>query len=83
DIPVEHTSGVKTDWFGYTIKPYATPYRLNRIALDSSELDEQTEIENSVLTTVPTRGAIVKANFVTRQGARALVHIVKNGKSLP
>ena len=83
DIPVEHTSGVKTDWFGYTIKPYATPYRLNRVALDSSELDEQTEIENSVLTTVPTRGAIVKANFVTRQGARALVRIVKNGKNLP
>lgn len=83
DIPVEHTSGVKTDWFGYTIKPNAMPYRLNRVALDSSKLDEQTEIENSVLTTVPTRGAIVKANFVTRQGVRALVHIVKNGKNLP
>lgn len=83
DIPVEHTSGVRTDWSGYTVKPYATPYRLNRISLDGSQLDEKTEIENSVITTVPTRGAFVKANFVTHHGSRALVHIVRNGKNLP
>lgn len=71
-IPLENGNGVRTDWRGYTIKPYATPYRENRVALDVSNLDNRTEIQNNVSRTVPTRGAIVLTRFETSTGIRAL-----------
>ncbi|MDQ5992364.1 fimbria/pilus outer membrane usher protein [Providencia stuartii] len=82
-IPIENASGVETDWRGYTIKPYLTPYRLNNITLDSSKLDDKTEIESGSVTLVPTRGALVHANFITRHGDRALIKLTKNGTVLP
>ncbi len=82
-VPLENGAGVKTDWRGYTVRPYATSYRENRVALDISKLDEQTEIDNAVNRVVPTRGAIVKADFKTRSGLRALLTLAYGGKPLP
>jgi outer membrane usher protein len=55
-VPVENGTGVRTDWRGYTIMPYASMYRENRIALDISKLDDHTDIDNAVSRIVPTRG---------------------------
>ncbi|WP_448868740.1 fimbria/pilus outer membrane usher protein [Enterobacter ludwigii] len=81
-VPVENSTGVRTDWRGYTIMPYASMYRENRIALDISKLDDHTDIDNAVSRTVPTRGALVRAKFNTRTGTRALVTLLHNGKPL-
>lgn len=82
-VPLENSAGVKTDWRGYTVRPYATSYRENRVAMDISKLDEQTEIDNAVNRVVPTRGAIVKADFKTRSGLRVLLTLTYNDKPLP
>ena len=83
NVPLEGSSGVTTDWRGYAIQPNAMTYRENRVALDVTQLDNQTEIDEPVTTMVPTKGAIVRADFQTKSGYRALILLVKHGKKLP
>lgn len=83
DVVVENETGVRTDWRGYAIKPYASVYRENRVALDTASLDDQTEIDNAVSRVVPTRGAVVRAAFKGYSGSRVLMTLTNKGKPLP
>ena len=84
NVPVQNATGVSTDWRGYTVLPYATTYRRNRVALNIDNLNDNTDIESSVMNVVPTQGAMVRADFVTHIGARALLTLKqKNGKPVP
>ncbi|AZI53723.1 fimbrial protein FimD (plasmid) [Pantoea agglomerans] len=82
-VAVENETGVRTDWRGYAIKPYASVYRENRIALDTASLDDHTDIDDAVSHVVPTRGAIVRASFKGHSGSRVLMTLINNGKPLP
>lgn len=82
-LPLENGNGIRTDSRGFAIQPYATPYRENRLALDVSQLDNHTELDNNVDHVVPTRGAIVRAGFKVVNGARALFTLTHDGKPLP
>ncbi|WP_312045734.1 fimbrial biogenesis usher protein [Erwinia sp.] len=82
-LPVENGTGIHTDWRGYTAVPYAGAYRENRVALDVSELDDHTDIDNAVTRVVPTRGAVVRASFIARTGIRGLLTLMHNGAPLP
>ncbi|ENZ7484586.1 fimbrial biogenesis usher protein [Klebsiella aerogenes] len=82
-VDIENDSGVKTDWRGYAVIPYATDYRQNRIALNTTSLDDHTDIDEAVTNVVPTKGALVRANFKARVGVRALLKLTHNGKPLP
>jgi outer membrane usher protein FimD/PapC len=81
-VRVENESGVKTDARGYAIVPYATVYRRNRIALDVNSLDMHTDLEGNVQSVVPTDGAIVRAEYKTHVGIRALVTPQLNGQAV-
>lgn len=35
-VELENATGVKTDWRGYAVIPYATTYRQNRVALNTN-----------------------------------------------
>lgn len=83
DVSIKNAPGVHTDWRGYTIKPYASAYRENRIAVDMTTLDDRTEVDNSITRLVPTKGAVVRAEFKARQGHRMLMTLTRNGKPLP
>lgn len=83
DLPLESGHGVSTDWNGYAIKPYASNYRENRVALDVSELNDTTEIENTVQNVIPTRGAIVRADFTTKVGFKAILTLNHQQKRVP
>jgi len=82
-VALENETGVRTDWRGYAIKPYASMYRENRVALDTASLDDQTEIDDAVSRVVPTRGAVVRATFKANTGSRVLMTLTHNGKLLP
>lgn len=82
-VPVENGTGIRTDWRGYTVVPYASMYRENRVALDVSQLDDRTDIDNPVTRVVPTRGAMVRADFKARTGSRSLMTLTHNGRPLP
>lgn len=83
DVGVENNTGVKTDWRGYAIVPYASTYRQNRIALDTTTLNSHTDIGDAVVNVVPTLGAVVRASFDAHVGIKALITLTYNGKPLP
>ncbi|HDS6908840.1 TPA: fimbrial biogenesis outer membrane usher protein [Klebsiella oxytoca] len=83
DVPVMNGTGVRTDWRGYALLPYSSAYRENRVELDTRHLDERTELDETATRVVPTRGALVRADFKARSGIRALVTLKHKGKPLP
>lgn len=83
-VRIENETNIRTDRRGYAVLPYVTAYRANRIALDTSTLGEDVETKAGVQELVPTRGAVVRAFFDTRQGQRMLVTVTsKTGWLLP
>lgn len=82
-VNIENNVGVKTDWRGYAIVPYANEYRSNRVALDSDSFSNNLEINNNVENVIPIKGAIARASFDTSIGVRALVTMSKTDKHLP
>ena len=82
-VPVENATGIRTDVRGYTLLPYANMYRENRISLRVTQLDDYTDIDNSVVNVVPTRGALVRADFKTRTGFRVLMTLTHKNRPLP
>ncbi len=65
--------GTKTDWRGYAIAPYLTPYSKNSIGLDPSTLPDDVELVQSNINVYPTQGAVVEATFATRVGYQVLM----------
>ncbi len=63
--------------------PYATVYRYNRIALDTNTMGNSIDVEKNISSVVPTQGALVRANFDTRIGVRALITVTQGGKPVP
>ncbi|SQH11510.1 Outer membrane usher protein fimD precursor [Providencia heimbachae] len=82
-VKVENQTGVETDWRGYAILPYATDYRENRIALNTNTLANNVDLEDPVVSVVPTRGAVVRANFNPKVGIKVLMTLTRNGKPIP
>lgn len=83
-IRIQNGTGVKTDKRGYTIVPYMSPYRKNDVNLDVSSLADDVEVASTSKRVIPTRGAIVKANFDSRVGKRAIMTLLqKDGKPIP
>ena len=83
DVDVENNSGVHTDWRGYAVVPYAQPYRKNSVTLETESFADDVDMDMNTQTVIPTRGAVVRADFKTRVGQRALVQMLFMGKPVP
>lgn len=83
-VSVTGKTGVKTDFRGYTIVPYVSPYRKNDISLNTETFGDNTDIAVATQTVIPTRGAVVKANYQTSVGKRVLMVLLRaNGQPVP
>lgn len=82
-LKIRNNPGVKTDWRGYAIVPYVSSYQENRIAIDTRSLGPDTDLTESVISVVPTRGAVVRASFSPRTGVRALIKLLYKNKPVP
>ncbi|EIX6432901.1 fimbrial biogenesis outer membrane usher protein [Salmonella enterica] len=80
---VENGTGVSTDWRGYAVVPYLTPYRRTTVRLDTSTLEDNAEVDATTAQVVPTEGAVVIAGFKTHIGARVLLHLQRQNKAIP
>ncbi|HAT1572547.1 MAG: fimbrial biogenesis usher protein [Kluyvera cryocrescens] len=80
---VENQTGVRTDWRGYAVLPYATEYRENRVALDTNTLADNVDLDDAVVNVVPTHGAIVRAEFKAQVGMKLLMTLTRGGKPVP
>lgn len=83
-VKVSGQTGVRTDIRGYTIVPYESPYRKNNIGLSTETLPDDVDLTQTNKTVVPTRGAVVRADFNARVGTRALLTLrMANEKYVP
>ncbi|CAI2007836.1 TPA: fimbria/pilus outer membrane usher protein [Serratia fonticola] len=83
-VPVTNNTGVKTDWRGYTVVPFISPYRRSQIMLDTTNLNDDIELENASRNVVATRGALVRANFTAKVGKRVLITLIRaDGQPVP
>ncbi|WP_350616623.1 fimbria/pilus outer membrane usher protein [Pseudomonas sp. HY7a-MNA-CIBAN-0227] len=83
DVKVENNTGVYTDSNGYAVVPYVSTYRKTSIALDTQTLQEDVDVKTTSQTVIPTQGAVVLANFVTRVGSRVLFSLTYKGRAIP
>ncbi|ECC1660467.1 fimbrial biogenesis outer membrane usher protein [Salmonella enterica subsp. salamae] len=83
-VTVSNQTGVRTDFRGYTVVPYVTPYRESTVSLDTETLPDGADIELTSQAITPTRGAIVRAHFNTHVGKRVLMTLTRsNGEVVP
>jgi outer membrane usher protein len=83
-IGVINQTGVKTDWRGYAIVPYTSPYRRNAVQLNTETLPDNVDLTLTTQSVVPTRGAVVRARYIANVGQRALMTLLKpNGTPVP
>ncbi len=82
-VRVRNNPGVRTDWRGYAVVPYASAYQENRIAIDTGSLGPDVDVAESVVNVVPTRGAVVRATFNARTGYRALITLLYQNSPVP
>ncbi|HBC0970022.1 TPA: fimbria/pilus outer membrane usher protein [Escherichia coli] len=76
--------GVRTDSCGYSLSGYVSPYQENIISLDPLTFPADAEVPQTDSRVIPTKGAVVRAGFVTRVGGRALLTMTrKDGTPLP
>jgi outer membrane usher protein len=76
--------GVRTDRAGHAVLANLSPYRINRLAIRTSDLGDEVEVRNAAMNMVPTRGAVVMARFETAIGLRLMLVLTDHiGKPLP
>lgn len=81
NINVIGNPGVSTDRWGNAIVPFVSPYQRNELSLDTSTLGARTDIATNTKTVVPTRGAIVLADYPTSIGYKVFVTL--QGANIP
>lgn len=82
-VGVKNQRGVSTDWRGYAVVPYMTPYRKNNVSLRTETLQDDVDLKEAVRTVIPTRGAIVLADYKVNIGSRVLANVKHQGKPIP
>lgn len=83
-VSIQNQTGAKTDFRGYTVVSNVSPFRKNDVTLDPSSLPDDVELELTSRTVVPTRGAVVRAEYVASVGMRVLMTLTQaNGQPVP
>lgn len=83
-VGVQNAPGTRTNGRGYSLVPYLTPYRYNRIALDTDHLGLDIDVENGVSQAIPRRGAVIKARFEVSRSRKIIAQLrMADGKSPP
>lgn len=75
NVGLFNAPGALTNDRGYVVQPYATPYRRNRVAIDTRLTDTDVDIEDGITHVVPRRGAVVKARFNAARSEKAVVNV--------
>ncbi|WP_238929156.1 fimbria/pilus outer membrane usher protein [Citrobacter sp. R56] len=83
-VKISGQTGVQTDYRGFTVVPYESAYQRDDIGIDVESLGDDVDITQTNKTVVPTRGAVVRAEFDARVGNRVLMTLkLADGKVVP
>ncbi|MBG5918216.1 fimbria/pilus outer membrane usher protein [Providencia stuartii] len=83
NLQVNNAQALYTDSWGYAVVPSATRYERNKISVDPSTLTGNNDVGLSTTTVVPTRGAIVLADFKGKRGARVMLKLTHHQQLIP
>ncbi|MBO2675581.1 fimbrial biogenesis outer membrane usher protein [Shewanella algae] len=83
DVRVQSGTGILTDGRGYAVVPYVSPYRKNRIALDTQTMASNVDMNINTKMVIPTKGALVLADFKVNVGSRLLLTLAYQGQPVP
>lgn len=82
-VKINNSTGLYTDPRGYAVVRYLSAYRRTRVALDTTSLPGNVDLDSNVQSVVPGAGAVVLAAFDTRTGGRMLITLHYRGGLLP
>lgn len=83
-VNILNQTGAGTDFRGYTVVSNISPYRKNDVTLDPLSLPDNVELALTTRTVVPTRGAVVRADYQAMVGSRVLMTLTRaNGAPVP
>lgn len=83
-VSVAHTTAVQTNAQGYALIPNLRPYRINQVELRTDHLGPEVMLENGTAQLVPTRGAVVRADFTAHRMEPIVINALGlDGKPLP
>ncbi|GAB8917917.1 hypothetical protein OkiPb00875_45880 [Escherichia coli] len=68
---------------GLKINSTEAMYRENRVALNANSLADNVELDETVVTVIPTHGAIARATFNAQIGGKVLMTLKYGNKSVP
>ncbi|EEE9161452.1 fimbria/pilus outer membrane usher protein [Salmonella enterica subsp. enterica serovar Kimberley] len=77
NLKVQNQTGLSTNMFGYAVMPSLTPYRRTDISLDPAGIGQNVAISQTSTSVVPTRGAVVLADYKTEQGRQVLMTLLR------
>lgn len=83
-VSVNNQNGVRTDYRGYALVPNLMPYRNNDVTLSTESLQDDVDLQQTSKKVVPTRGAIVRADYRAQVGKRVLMNLYRaDGSTVP
>lgn len=83
-VSVGGNVGVRTDFRGYAVQGYLSPYQENTVTLNPATLPPDAEILQTDMRVVPTKGAVIPVKYVSHVGGRAIVSLMRpDGQVVP
>ncbi|MCU6392158.1 fimbria/pilus outer membrane usher protein, partial [Enterobacter quasiroggenkampii] len=82
-VDIRNQSGMRTDYRGFTVVSNLSVYRKNDLTLDPENMPDDVELEINTRTVTPTRGAVVRADYLSKVGRKVLMTLMDNGRFVP
>ncbi|ELY4002526.1 fimbrial biogenesis outer membrane usher protein [Cronobacter dublinensis] len=83
DLPLSNGQNVITDSRGYALMPDVQAYRRNQLEIDTHNADKSLDFVSTSVEVVPTKDAVVMAEFKPITGRKAVATVTYNGTNPP